>query len=250
MANFEAFAQSETHKDVVLDGKPAKLNVKTGEVVKDKASVAKMKTQDSIKPKTEIQANLITDTRQSKRSKTEKVIVTSKPDTLRDYYKKLHLKNAKVGTVIANDSLSGSVNAVQDVILIVDEPVESDTNTAYDEASSSYASNNGKYLKSTTDFHLVQKGETLYALAQLYNTTLGQLKQANNLETTLIQVGQQLRISNFSAENVDSAAVWIVSKGDTLYSIARKNFTTVAAIKERNGLTSNLIIPGQKLQLK
>nr|WP_262501162.1 LysM peptidoglycan-binding domain-containing protein [Psychroserpens sp. Hel_I_66] len=42
----------------------------------------------------------------------------------------------------------------------------------------------------------------------------------------------------------------MVSKGDTLYNIAKRNSTTVEAIKTLNGLVSNLIKVGQTLQLK
>ena len=41
----------------------------------------------------------------------------------------------------------------------------------------------------------------------------------------------------------------IVKSGDNLYNIARKYKTTVAKIKSLNGLTSNVIHPGQKLKL-
>lgn len=41
-----------------------------------------------------------------------------------------------------------------------------------------------------------------------------------------------------------------VAKGDTLYGIALKNKTTVAKIKAANGLSSDLIRPGQKLKLR
>ena len=40
-----------------------------------------------------------------------------------------------------------------------------------------------------------------------------------------------------------------VVKGDTLYAIARKYSTTVSKVKDLNGLTSNLINPGQKLRV-
>ncbi len=38
-----------------------------------------------------------------------------------------------------------------------------------------------------------------------------------------------------------------VKKGDTLYALARRNKTTVTAIKRANGLKSDLIKPGQRL---
>jgi LysM repeat protein len=38
-----------------------------------------------------------------------------------------------------------------------------------------------------------------------------------------------------------------VKKGDTLYSIARKFETTIAILKELNGLKSNIISVGQHL---
>lgn len=41
-----------------------------------------------------------------------------------------------------------------------------------------------------------------------------------------------------------------VKKGDTLYSISKKFNTTVEKIKEINGLTSNILSIGQKLQIK
>lgn len=250
IANFQTFAQTETHKDVELDGKPAKLNLKTGEVIEvnNKSVSTRKVTQDSIKLKTEIQANLITNTSQPKKANTEKVIATSRPDTLVDYYKDLLRKDAEVDLETAtNESDSTSVSVVNDVIIITPEKVESEMTSTHEESSSTYAANNGNYAKSTTDFHLVRKGETLYSLSRLYNTTLGELKRANNLETTLIQVGQKLHIRNF--EQSYASFVWVVSKGDTLYSIAKKNQTTVASLKTLNGLTSDLILPGQKLRL-
>lgn len=47
-----------------------------------------------------------------------------------------------------------------------------------------------------------------------------------------------------------SPSLHTVAKGDTLYGIALKNKTTVAKIKAANGLSSDLIRPGQKLKLR
>lgn len=101
------------------------------------------------------------------------------------------------------------------------------------------------------DFHIVKEGDNLFKISQKYNTSLGELKKANSLETTVIRKGQKLRVRNFDkANNKDNLEVWTVSKGDTLYSISKKHGTTIDALKRLNGLTRNLIVIGQKLQLK
>ena len=47
-----------------------------------------------------------------------------------------------------------------------------------------------------------------------------------------------------------SSTVYIVKKGDTLYSIARKYNTTVDQLKKNNDLSDNTLSIGQKLQIK
>ncbi|MGC6432553.1 MAG: LysM peptidoglycan-binding domain-containing protein [Jejuia sp.] len=105
---------------------------------------------------------------------------------------------------------------------------------------------------SKSDFHTVKAGETLFGLSKHYNTTLTKLKNANDLSTTLIRVGQVLLVKNF--ENYIKASkkegVWTVSKGDTLYDIAKRNNLTVFELKKLNNLESNTIYIGQKLRLK
>lgn len=46
-----------------------------------------------------------------------------------------------------------------------------------------------------------------------------------------------------------SSGSYKVAKGDTLYGIARKRGTTVAKIKSANGMSSDLIRPGQSLKI-
>ena len=52
-----------------------------------------------------------------------------------------------------------------------------------------------------------------------------------------------------AAPPADSPATYTVQSGDTLFSIATRFKTTVAALKQLNGLSSDLLQIGQKLAL-
>jgi nucleoid-associated protein YgaU len=52
-----------------------------------------------------------------------------------------------------------------------------------------------------------------------------------------------------STARKSSGSRYTVAKGDTLYGIARKKGTTVAKIKAANGLSGDLIRPGQSLKI-
>ena len=55
--------------------------------------------------------------------------------------------------------------------------------------------------------------------------------------------------SSTKSSTKKSSGSYKVDKGDTLYGIARKRGTTVAKIKSANGLSSDLIRPGQSLKI-
>ncbi|MFV0249053.1 MAG: glucosaminidase domain-containing protein [Tenacibaculum sp.] len=57
--------------------------------------------------------------------------------------------------------------------------------------------NNNNYKntqKITTNYYLVKKGDTLYAIAKKYQVSIDQLKIINNLKSNYIQIGQELQI--------------------------------------------------------
>lgn len=62
-----------------------------------------------------------------------------------------------------------------------------------------------------------------------------------------MKVGTNLIVPN-SNNNIDSD--YTVVKGDTLYSIARKNNISVDKIRQLNNLTSDVLRVGQVLKLK
>lgn len=100
------------------------------------------------------------------------------------------------------------------------------------------------YYPEEEGIYVVKKGDTLYGIANKFNTSISALKEANNLNSNTINIGQILTIPN---NNEVESGTHIVKKGDTLYSIARLYNTTVNSIKELNNLTSNIISIGQEL---
>ena len=117
----------------------------------------------------------------------------------------------------------------------------------------------------------VEKGDTLYSISRKYQITVAELRAANNLsENDVIKVGQKLKIpsadiSNAAALATDNKATtdgtatlsatratkeYTVVKGDTMYSISKKNGMTLAEFMALNGLDSNSVIKvGQKLKI-
>lgn len=100
----------------------------------------------------------------------------------------------------------------------------------------------------TTNTYVVQKGDSLYSIANKLGTTVSELKKENNLTTNTLQIGEVLRIPTKEIYEGEEN-VYIVQKGDTLYSIAAANNTTVDELKKANNLTSNILLTGQLLKI-
>lgn len=99
-----------------------------------------------------------------------------------------------------------------------------------------------------TNTYVVQKGDTLYSIANKLGTTVSELKKENNLTSNTLQIGQVLRIPTKEIYE-EEENVYVVKKGDTLYSIAAANNTTVDELKRINNLTSNILSTGQLLKI-
>lgn len=100
----------------------------------------------------------------------------------------------------------------------------------------------------TTNTYVVQKGDSLYSIANKLGTTVSELKKENNLTTNTLQIGEVLRIPTKEIYEGEEN-IYIVQKGDTLYSIAAANNTTVDELKKANNLTSNILSTGQLLKI-
>ena len=98
----------------------------------------------------------------------------------------------------------------------------------------------------SSNIYTVKSGDSLYAIARKFNTTVDDIKRLNNLVSNNLSIGQKLIINSDNIGNVNNTT-YIVKSGDSLYAIARKFNTTVDDIKRLNNLTSNNLSIGQKL---
>ncbi len=97
------------------------------------------------------------------------------------------------------------------------------------------------------NYYTVQKGDTLYGIANKYGISVDELKAANNLSSNTLTIGKVLLIPEVEEPETPDENIYTVKSGDTLYSIANKYGMTVDELKALNNLTSNTLSIGQKL---
>jgi murein DD-endopeptidase MepM/ murein hydrolase activator NlpD len=97
--------------------------------------------------------------------------------------------------------------------------------------------------------HVVEEGETLFAIAQIYNTSVEALQQLNNLaDPSVLLVGQELIIPGGQGDVV--ATIHIIEVGDTLPDLAAAYNTSVEAVAASNRLiVANGLVAGRPLTI-
>lgn len=167
----------------------------------------------------------------------------SENDTSKDYYN-IQKDTGLIETIIVN---YGNINNINEATNIKNE--WEDYAEAVVKSLANYT--NVPYYKEgeLQEIYTVKKGDSLWKIANKYNTTVEKLKSANNLKTNTLSVGQKLVIPSISV-SPEVSDTYIVQKGDSLWSIANKFNMTVSELKNLNNLTNNLLSIGQVLKIK
>ena len=88
--------------------------------------------------------------------------------------------------------------------------------------------------------HVVQSGESLFSIANIYKVPLKPLQDLNGIISGALVPGQDI---------VVHTSFYIVQPGDSLYTIARKAFISVQSLMQANRLHSHALTPGMRLYL-
>jgi len=122
-----------------------------------------------------------------------------------------------------------------------------------------------KEITDESEFYTVQKGDNLNSIAKKYGVTTAQIREWNNMEDTNVLLGSKLKLIKVEngvietkgekteqqiATAVKEQQQYLVKKGDSLFSIAKKSGVTVENIKEWNGIGNETIKPGMKLKIQ
>lgn len=91
-------------------------------------------------------------------------------------------------------------------------------------------------------WYRVRTDDSLWKIARKFRTSVDALKRANHISSSIIHPGQKLRIP--PGDNV-AYVKHRVRPGETLYGLARRYGTSVAAIKRANGMTGSMIKAGK-----
>ena len=102
--------------------------------------------------------------------------------------------------------------------------------------------------------HTVARGETLWGISNQENVSVDRLKSLNNLKSNIIYIGQQLKLDEEVPtkpnDNSSYYLLYSVKSNETLWSIATDHGVTAQQLIEWNGLKSNTVYIGQRLNIK
>ena len=100
--------------------------------------------------------------------------------------------------------------------------------------------------------HIVQSGDSLWSLASKYDTEVKIIKKINYLNNDLLSINDTLLIplSKSKSNNFIPYEMYIVSEGDTLWSIAKEYNIEIRDLSRMNSIDENSYLQlGQQLSI-
>lgn len=195
--------------------------------------------------------------------------VVKKGDTLGQIAKTY---NTTVNELKSINKLSSDLILINQKLTIADSSKSTSSNT-----TTASKSNSSTKTSSAAKTYKVVSGDSLIKIANKHSISLAELKQWNNLTSTVIYPGDILNVSksgttssntsgtaNSSANSgntstssntavkentATSTGAYTIKSGDTLSKIASTYKMSVSQLKQLNNLKSDLIFPGQKLKV-
>lgn len=132
-----------------------------------------------------------------------------------------------------------------------EKPVEKPTDKELKEAPS--------MANVKTETHKVQRGESLYSIAKMYNMTVDELKELNSMNDNGLQAGQNVKVNAGEGGNVaskkpsakkETTITHKVKSGENYSTIAKRYGCKVSDIKKWNNRTTDRLNVGDKLVIK
>lgn len=100
---------------------------------------------------------------------------------------------------------------------------------------------------SSDNVYIVKKGDSLYSIANNLGVSVEELKSANGISGSLINVGQKLVIPSNSSTSPGDYVVYTVKRNDSLWNIANAYGVSVNDIVDYNNLGTTVLQIGQQL---
>ncbi|WP_052158200.1 LysM peptidoglycan-binding domain-containing protein [Lacinutrix jangbogonensis] len=255
-----AFSQ-ENIEDVIIDGKPAKINTITGVYTfTDGTPNSHASENEYVTTNTSAVDTITTNTNViTPKLVEDRVHNVSKGETLYFLSKKYGISVAQIK----------SLNNFTNNLISVNQKIKIGNNTSSEIIENSlYVVEKGDTIPKLMEdrVHNVSKGETLYFISKKYGISVAQVKSLNNLTNNLISVNQKIKIGNNTSSEIIENSLYVVEKGDTtpklmedrvhnvskgetLYFISKKYGISMAQIKSLNNFTNNVISVNQKIRI-